>query len=109
MAHENIIVALAPLLENNYPTQEICDFFSKVSIKCHFIQQRHSVSIMKTIIVSNSLPDQEAQNAAIYLYALLFPKCVNSNCLPGFFKLSYKMCKSPALKLEKKRSALCIV
>lgn len=28
-AHENIIVALAPLLENNHPTQEICDFFSK--------------------------------------------------------------------------------
>ena len=31
-AHENIIVALAPLLENNHPTQEICDFFSKVCI-----------------------------------------------------------------------------
>ncbi|XP_060566367.1 C-Maf-inducing protein-like [Ruditapes philippinarum] len=29
VAHENIIVALAPLLENNHPTQEICDFFSK--------------------------------------------------------------------------------
>ncbi|CAH1779274.1 unnamed protein product [Owenia fusiformis] len=29
LAHENIIVALAPLLENNHPTQEICDFFSK--------------------------------------------------------------------------------
>lgn len=28
-AHENIIIALAPLLENNHPTQEICDFFSK--------------------------------------------------------------------------------
>ncbi|XP_076449363.1 C-Maf-inducing protein-like [Babylonia areolata] len=27
-AHENIIIALAPLLENNHPTQEICDFFS---------------------------------------------------------------------------------
>lgn len=33
MAHENIIVALAPLLENNHPTQEICDFFSKVRSK----------------------------------------------------------------------------
>ena len=31
VAHENIIVALAPLLENNHPTQEICDFFSKVT------------------------------------------------------------------------------
>ncbi|KAJ8303579.1 hypothetical protein KUTeg_019975 [Tegillarca granosa] len=30
VAHENIIVALAPLLENNHPTQEICGFFSKV-------------------------------------------------------------------------------
>ncbi|XP_074646959.1 C-Maf-inducing protein-like [Tubulanus polymorphus] len=29
VAHENIIVALAPLLENNHPTQEICDFFTK--------------------------------------------------------------------------------
>ncbi|KAJ8303258.1 hypothetical protein KUTeg_019654 [Tegillarca granosa] len=29
VAHENIIVALAPLLENNHPTQEICGFFSK--------------------------------------------------------------------------------
>ncbi|KAK2149679.1 hypothetical protein LSH36_442g03106 [Paralvinella palmiformis] len=29
VAHEQIIVALAPLLENNHPTQEICDFFSK--------------------------------------------------------------------------------
>ncbi|XP_050397029.1 C-Maf-inducing protein isoform X1 [Patella vulgata] len=29
LAHENIIVALTPLLENNHPTQEICDFFSK--------------------------------------------------------------------------------
>ncbi|KAL3859122.1 hypothetical protein ACJMK2_009354 [Sinanodonta woodiana] len=29
VAHENIIVALTPLLENNHPTQEICDFFSK--------------------------------------------------------------------------------
>lgn len=28
-AHEQIIVALTPLLENNHPTQEICDFFSK--------------------------------------------------------------------------------
>ncbi|XP_025115015.1 C-Maf-inducing protein-like isoform X2 [Pomacea canaliculata] len=28
-AHESIIVALTPLLENNHPTQEICDFFSK--------------------------------------------------------------------------------
>ncbi|XP_013393269.1 C-Maf-inducing protein-like [Lingula anatina] len=27
--HENIIVAIAPLLEKNHPTQEICDFFSK--------------------------------------------------------------------------------
>ncbi|KAI0210206.1 C-Maf-inducing protein, partial [Lamellibrachia satsuma] len=29
VAHEQIIVALAPLLENNHPTQEICDFFTK--------------------------------------------------------------------------------
>ncbi|ELT87321.1 hypothetical protein CAPTEDRAFT_168560 [Capitella teleta] len=29
VAHEQIIVALAPLLEHNHPTQEICDFFSK--------------------------------------------------------------------------------
>jgi hypothetical protein len=29
-AHEQIIVALAPLLEKNRPTQEICNFFSKV-------------------------------------------------------------------------------
>ena len=29
-AHEQIIVALSPLLENNHPTQEICSFFSKV-------------------------------------------------------------------------------
>jgi len=27
--HEQIIFALTPLLENNHPTQEICDFFSK--------------------------------------------------------------------------------
>ncbi|XP_076470132.1 C-Maf-inducing protein-like isoform X2 [Babylonia areolata] len=27
-AHENIIIAISPLLENNHPTQEICDFFS---------------------------------------------------------------------------------
>ena len=33
-AHENIIIALAPLLENNHPTQEICDFFSLVNILC---------------------------------------------------------------------------
>ena len=33
-AHENIIIALAPLLENNHPTQEICDFFSLVSREC---------------------------------------------------------------------------
>ena len=31
-AHENIIIALAPLLENNHPTQEICDFFSLVGL-----------------------------------------------------------------------------
>jgi len=29
-AHEQIIVALTPLLENNHPTQEICSFFTKV-------------------------------------------------------------------------------
>ncbi|XP_029653026.1 C-Maf-inducing protein isoform X1 [Octopus sinensis] len=28
-AHENIIIALTPLLENNHPTQEICEFFSR--------------------------------------------------------------------------------
>ena len=28
--HENVIVALAPLLEKNYPSPEICDFFSRV-------------------------------------------------------------------------------
>jgi hypothetical protein len=28
-AHEQIIVALTPLLENNHPTQEICGFFTK--------------------------------------------------------------------------------
>ncbi len=33
LAHEQIIVLVAPLLENNHPTQEICDFFSKVSIR----------------------------------------------------------------------------
>ncbi|CAK9295199.1 unnamed protein product [Gordionus sp. m RMFG-2023] len=27
--HENIITALAPLLENNHPSPEICDFFTK--------------------------------------------------------------------------------
>ncbi|CAF3906067.1 unnamed protein product [Rotaria sp. Silwood2] len=27
--HENVIVALAPLLEKNYPSPEICDFFSR--------------------------------------------------------------------------------
>jgi len=27
--HEQIIVALAPLLEKNHPTQQMCDFFSK--------------------------------------------------------------------------------
>ena len=31
-AHEQIIVALTPLLENNHPTQEICSFFSKVRV-----------------------------------------------------------------------------
>ena len=29
--HENVIVALAPLLEKNYPSPEICDFFSRVN------------------------------------------------------------------------------
>nr|XP_006817403.1 PREDICTED: c-Maf-inducing protein-like [Saccoglossus kowalevskii] len=29
VAHENVIVALAPLLENNQPSPEICAFFSK--------------------------------------------------------------------------------
>lgn len=28
--HEQIIVALAPLLERNHPTQQMCDFFAKV-------------------------------------------------------------------------------
>jgi hypothetical protein len=28
--HENVIVALAPLLEKSYPSPEICDFFSRV-------------------------------------------------------------------------------
>lgn len=28
--HENVIVALAPLLDKNYPPPEICDFFSRV-------------------------------------------------------------------------------
>lgn len=28
-AHENIIIALTPLLENNHPTQEICEFLIK--------------------------------------------------------------------------------
>ncbi|UJR36212.1 hypothetical protein I4U23_028944 [Adineta vaga] len=27
--HENVIVALAPLLEKNYPSPEMCDFFSR--------------------------------------------------------------------------------
>ena len=39
VAHEQIIVALAPLLENNHPTQEICDFFTKVA---HFTVLHHS-------------------------------------------------------------------
>lgn len=29
--HENVIVALAPLLEKNYPSAEICDFFTRVN------------------------------------------------------------------------------
>ncbi|KAK7114811.1 C-Maf-inducing protein-like [Littorina saxatilis] len=33
-AHENIIIALSPLLENNHPTQEICDFFSTHCKSC---------------------------------------------------------------------------
>jgi len=36
-AHEQIIVALTPLLENNHPTQEICSFFTKV---CHALFHR---------------------------------------------------------------------
>ncbi|XP_053742078.1 C-Maf-inducing protein isoform X1 [Synchiropus splendidus] len=30
--HENIIVAIAPLLENNHPPPDLCEFFCKVSV-----------------------------------------------------------------------------
>lgn len=51
VAHENIIVALAPLLENNHPTQEICDFFSKVGLiylfHNHLFLSPHVVGLAK--------------------------------------------------------------
>ena len=44
VAHEEIIVALAPLLENNQPTQEICEFFSKVKLLHVYIQTSWTVT-----------------------------------------------------------------
>jgi hypothetical protein len=51
-AHEQIIVALAPLLENNHPTQEICDFFSK---HCKNSPRSHIVIELFTPVVHRIL------------------------------------------------------
>uniref|UniRef100_A0A4W3IQK6 C-Maf-inducing protein n=1 Tax=Callorhinchus milii TaxID=7868 RepID=A0A4W3IQK6_CALMI len=34
--HENIIVAIAPLLENNHPPPDLCEFFCKVPLTLYF-------------------------------------------------------------------------
>ena len=44
-AHEQIIVALTPLLENNHPTQEICSFFTKVPHCCLSLADAHLVAV----------------------------------------------------------------
>ena len=49
LAHEQIIVALAPLLENNHPTQEICDFFSKVSQYAASVPASVSASVSASV------------------------------------------------------------
>jgi len=50
--HEQIIVALAPLLENNQPTQEICDFFSR---HCKHSPRSHIVIELFTPVVQRIL------------------------------------------------------
>lgn len=39
-SHEDIIIALAPLFENNHPSPEICDFFSKVMLSLILIERQ---------------------------------------------------------------------
>jgi len=46
-AHEQIIVALTPLLENNHPTQEICSFFTKVCLCTHCITSFRNLFLLK--------------------------------------------------------------
>ncbi|CAF0881593.1 unnamed protein product [Adineta ricciae] len=50
--HENVIVALAPLLEKNYPSPEICDFFSR---HCRDSPRSHIVIEMFTPVVQRIL------------------------------------------------------
>lgn len=51
-AHEDIIVSLSPLLENNHPSTEICDFFSR---HCRDSPRSHIVIEMFTSVVQRIL------------------------------------------------------
>ena len=51
-AHEEIIVALSPLLEKNHPSPEICDFFSK---HCRDSPRSHIVIEMFSPVVQRIL------------------------------------------------------
>ena len=57
--HENVIVSLAPLLEKNYPSPEICDFFSRVGVSARQADSRrnalHDFSIVVIVHVRRSL------------------------------------------------------
>uniref|UniRef100_A0A673LVB1 C-Maf-inducing protein n=1 Tax=Sinocyclocheilus rhinocerous TaxID=307959 RepID=A0A673LVB1_9TELE len=47
--HENIIVAIAPLLENNHPPPDLCEFFCKVNVTILFINSRDNSPSLKEI------------------------------------------------------------
>jgi len=49
-AHEQIIVALTPLLENNHPTQEICSFFTKVLLRGMRGKVKVNVDLYSTLL-----------------------------------------------------------
>jgi hypothetical protein len=51
-AHEEVIVALSPLLEKNHPSPEICDFFSR---HCRDSPRSHIVIEMFTPVVQRIL------------------------------------------------------
>lgn len=63
---ESIIIALTPLLEKNHPTQEICEFFSKVPSFCTFLILT-SVFPLKL----NFIPDMLSNNNSYFSWCFL--------------------------------------